>query len=142
MVRALLIVSVLLFTLPLFAGAAFAEAIDKEGNCSTWTFFQKDKASASAAAAEAIKKLKEQVKEQNLGNVKFSSPASTAMDHGVYVVIFAAYEHKGEARWSHGFGFHKNSQKEAEKAAVSNLKKKDKFWKPDYGYDIKESKSF
>lgn len=142
MMRVMLGVGMLFFALPLFAGAAFAEAIDKEGNCSTWTFFQKDKVSASAAAAEAVKKLKEQAKDQNLGNVKFSSPASTGMDHGVYVVVFAAYEHKGEARWSHGFGFHKSSQKEAEKAAVSNLKKKDKFWKPDYGYDIKESKNF
>ncbi len=142
MMRMIVVTAVLLATASVWAGAAFAEAIDKEGNSSTWTFFQKDKASASAAAAEAIKKLKEQAKEQNLGNVKVSSPASTAMDHGVYVVVFAAYEHKGEARWSHGFGFHKSSQKEAEKAAVANLKKKDKFWKPDYGYDIKEAKSF
>jgi len=140
--RTMIMMIALLFTLPVWAGAAFAEAIDKEGNCSTWTFFQKDKAGAGAAAAEAIKKLKEQAKEQSLGNVKFSSPASTGMDHGVYVVVFAAYEYKGEARWSHGFGFHKSSLKEAEKAAISNLKKKDKFWKPDYGYDLKESKNF
>jgi|GEM_PF-726938 len=140
--RIVAILAAMVVSMPLWAGAAFAEAIDKEGNCSTWTFFQKDKTSAAAAAAEAIKKLKEQAKEQGLGQVKFSSPASTAMDHGVYVVIFTAYEHKGEARWSHGFGFHKNSQKEAEKAAVANLKKKDKFWKPEYGYDIKEVKNF
>ncbi|HSA33548.1 MAG TPA: hypothetical protein P5077_07475 [bacterium] len=125
-----------LATTALFGGGAFAEAIDKEGNSSTWTFFQKDKAGAAAAQAEAIKKLKEQ------GHAKVSSPASTGMDHGVYVVIFTAYEHKGEARWSHGFGIHAKSEKEAEKAAVANLKKKDKFWKPDYGYDVKETKNF
>lgn len=127
---------VTLFSAGLLAGAAFSEAIDKEGNTSTWTFFQKDKASAGAASAEAIKKLKEQ------GHAKVTSPASTGMDHGVYVVVFTAYEHKGEARWSHGFGFHKSSQKEAEKAAVANLKKKDKAWKTDYGYDLKETKNF
>ena len=135
--RRLLVTAIItLFTAGLFAGAAFSEATDKEGNTSTWTFFQKDKASAGAAAAEAIKKLKTQ------GHTKVNSPASTGMDHGVYVVIFSAYEYKGEARWSHGFGFHKSSQKEAEKAAVANMRKKDKFWKPDYGYDLKETKNF
>lgn len=134
--KLLVTAAVTLFTAGLFAGAAFSEAIDKEGNTSTWTFFQKDKASASAASAEAIKKLKEQ------GHAKVTSPASTGMDHGVYVVIFSAYEYKGEARWSHGFGFHATSLKEAEKAAVANMKKKDKLWKADYGYDLKESKNF
>ncbi len=134
--KMLVVAAVTLFTAGLFAGAAFSEATDKEGNTSTWTFFQKDKSSASVAAAEAMKKLKEQ------GHTKVNSPASTGMDHGVYVVIFSAYEYKGEARWSHGFGFHKSSQKEAEKAALANMKKKDKFWKADYGYDVKETKDF
>ncbi len=128
--------ALLAFSAPVFAGSAFAEAQDKEGNASTWTFFTADKVSASTAANEAIKKLKEQ------GQTKVISPASTPLDHGVYVVVFAAYEYKGEARWRHGYGFHKSDKAEAEKAAVANLKKHDPNWKKDYGYDVKESKAF
>lgn len=136
MKRFVFLAAVLMFTGSLFAGSAFAEARDKDDNTPTWTFFTADKVSPQSAATSAIEQLKKE------GQTKVNCPASTPIDHGVYVVIFASYEHKDDIRFRYGYGFHKTSDKEAEKEALRNLKKTDKFFKDEFGYKIRETKKF
>ncbi len=131
------LLTILLFCTTLSAGAAFAEARDKDDNATTWTFFVDDKMGAGKCGNEAKKILRKD------GYGKVLSNASTKLNHGHWAVVFAYYEVKGKIRFRYGFGFSKASVKGAEKEAVKNLKKYDKKWKEkEHGYVVRQTNSF
>lgn len=126
---------ILAFSFSVFAAAAFAEAIDKDGNSVTWTFSFEDGKNVAKAKSSAIAQLKGQ------GHVNVRSTISTTLNQGFYAVLYSAYWVEGILKKSYTFGFSSKSEDDAKDQALKSLKKL-KGWKEDQGYSVNKSGSF
>ncbi|MGI6394320.1 MAG: hypothetical protein ACOX2F_06275 [bacterium] len=126
---------VFFFSFPVFAAAAFAEAIDKDGNSITWTFSFEDGKNVTKAKNNAIAQLKKE------GHANARSTVSTALNQGYFAVLYSAYWVDGVLRKSFAFGFSSKSEENAKEQALVNLKKM-KGWKEEQGYSVNKSGSF
>ena len=73
-------VMLFVFTFPVFGAAAFAEALDKNGNSVTWTFSFEDGKNVTKAKNNAIKQLKQQ------GHSNVKAGATTTLNKGFFAV--------------------------------------------------------
>lgn len=129
------LIAFLFFASPLFGAAAFAEAIDKNGNSVTWSFAFEDGKNVSKAQAAAVKQLKEQ------GHINVKSAASTSLNSGFFAVLYSAYWVNGVLKNSYAFGFSSKSTEDAQQEALKNLKKL-KGWKEEQGYVVNKTGEF
>ncbi|HQO91086.1 MAG TPA: hypothetical protein PLX56_02055 [bacterium] len=129
------IAAILLFSLPVSAAAAFAEAIDKDGNSITWTFSFEDGKNVTKAKNNAIAQLKKE------GHSSVRSAASTTLNQGFFAVLYSAYWVDGILKKSFAFAFSSKSEEDAKNEALKNLKKI-KGWKEEQGYSVNKSGSF
>ena len=125
----------LTFAFPLFGAAAFAEALDKDGNSITWTFSFEDGKNVAKAKNNAVKQLKQQ------GHSIVKNGASTTLNKGFFAVLQAAYWVDGVLKNSFTFGFSSKSVDDAKNEALKNLKKI-KGWKEDQGYSVNKTGEF
>ena len=123
------------FTFPVFGAAAFAEALDKDGNSVTWTFSFEDGKNVTKAKNNAIKQLKQQ------GHSNVKAGATTTLNKGFFAVLYSAYWVEGVLRNSFTFGFSSKSVEDAQNEALKNLKKI-KGWKEDQGYSVNKTGEF
>ena len=123
------------FTFPVFGAAAFAEALDKNGNSVTWTFSFEDGKNVTKAKNNAIKQLKQQ------GHSNVKAGATTTLNKGFFAVLYSAYWVEGGLRNSFTFGFSSKSVEDAQNEALKNLKKI-KGWKEDQGYSVNKTGEF
>ena len=123
------------FTFPVFGAAAFAEALDKNGNSVTWTFSFEDGKNVTKAKNNAIKQLKQQ------GHSNVKAGATTTLNKGFFAVLYSAYWVEGVLRNSFTFGFSSKSVEDAQNEALKNLKKI-KGWKEDQGYSVNKTGEF
>ena len=129
------LIAILLLSSPLFAAAAFAQALDKDGNAITWTFSFEDGKNVAKAKANAVKQLKEQ------GHINAKAAASTPLNKGHFAVLYAAYWVNGVLKSSYTFGFSSKSVEDAKSQALKELKKI-KEWNEDQGYTVNKTGSF
>lgn len=125
----------LVFTFPVFGAAAFAEALDKDGNSVTWTFSFEDGKNVTKAKNNAIKQLKQQ------GHASVKTGAATALNRGFFAVLQTAYWVEGVLKNSFVFGFSSKSVDDAKNEALKELKKL-KGWKEDQGYSVNKTGEF
>lgn len=125
----------LTFAFPLFGAAAFAEALDKDGNSITWTFSFEDGKNVTKAKNNAVKQLKQQ------GHSIVKNGASTTLNRVFFAVLQAAYWVDGVLKNSFTFGFSSKSVDDAKNEALKNLKKI-KGWKEDQGYSVNKTGEF
>ena len=123
------------FTFPVFGAAAFAEALDKDGNSVTWTFSFEDGKNVTLAKNNAVKQLKQQ------GHANVKAAASTALNQGFFTVLQTAYWVEGVLKNSFVFAFSAKSTDDAKNEAVKELKKL-KGWKEDQGYSVNKTGEF
>jgi len=128
-------VMLFVFTFPVFGAAAFAEALDKNGNSVTWTFSFEDGKNVTKAKNNAIKQLKQQ------GHSNVKAGATTTLNKGFFAVLYSAYWVEGVLRNSFTFGFSSKSVEDAQNEALKNLKKI-KGWKEDQGYSVNKTGEF
>ena len=128
-------VMLFVFTFPVFGAAAFAEALDKNGNSVTWTFSFEDGKNVTKAKNNAIKQLKQQ------GHSNVKTGATTTLNKGFFAVLYSAYWVEGVLRNSFTFGFSSKSVEDAQNEALKNLKKI-KGWKEDQGYSVNKTGEF
>ncbi len=128
-------VMLFVFTFPVFGAAAFAEALDKNGNSVTWTFSFEDGKNVTKAKNNAIKQLKQQ------GHSNVKAGATTTLNKGFFAVLYSAYWVEGVLRNSFAFGFSSKSVEDAQNEALKNLKKI-KGWKEDQGYSVNKTGEF
>jgi len=133
--RALLITVLFLFTFEAFGAAAFAQAIDKDGNAVTWTFSFIEGRNVGAAKKAAVKQLKSE------GHAKVKAAKGTKLNRGYFAVLYTAYWVKGVLKKSYAFGFNSKSEEAAKADALKSLKKL-KGWKEDQGYSVNKSGEF
>lgn len=131
----LFLLTFLFFSLPVYGAAAFAEAIDKDGNSITWTFAFEDGKNVAKAKKSAVAQLKKE------GHVNVRNTASTTLNSGYFAVLYSAYWVDGVLKKSFTFAFSSKSEEDAKAAALKNLKKL-KGWKEDQGYSVNKSGSF
>ena len=125
----------LVFTFPVFGAAAFAEALDKDGNSVTWTFSFESGKNVTKAKNNAIKQLKQQ------GHANVRAAATTSLNKGYFAVLQTAYWVEGVLKNSFVFGFSSKSVDDAKKEALKELKKL-KGWKEDQGYSENKTGEF
>ena len=136
MKRSLFIAAMLfVFTFPVFGAAAFAEALDKDGNSVTWTVSFEDGKNVSKAKTAAMTQLRQQ------GHSNVRSAASTTLDTGFFAVLQTAYWVNGVLKNSFVFAFSSKSIEAAQNEAVKELKKL-KGWKEDQGYSVNKTGDF
>ncbi|MBO4699074.1 hypothetical protein J5690_05625 [bacterium] len=135
MKKLLISIMLLAFTFPVFGAAAFAEALDKDGNSITWTFSFEDGKNVTKAKNNAIKQLKQQ------GHSNVKAGATTTLNKGFFAVLQAAYWVEGVLKNSFTFGFSSKSIDDAKNEALKNLKKI-KGWKEDQGYSVNKTGEF
>lgn len=136
MKKALFVVAAMfLFTLPLFGAAAFAEALDQDGNSVTWTFSYESGKNAAKAKSTAMTNLRE------AGHSNVKAGATTTLDKGFFAVIQTAYWVDGVLKNSYTFGFSAKSIEAAKAEAVKELKKLP-GWKEDQGYTVNKTGEF
>ena len=131
----LISIMLLAFTFPVFGAAAFAEALDKDGNSITWTFSFEDGKNVTKAKNNAIKQLKQQ------GHSNVKTGAATTLNRGFFAVLQSAYWVDGILKNSFTFGFSSKSIEDAQNEALKNLKKI-KGWKEDQGYSVNKTGEF
>ncbi len=119
----------------LFGAAAFAEAVDKDGNAVTWTFYFEDGNNANRARSRAIAQLKEQ------GHANVRATESTTLNKGYYTVLYAAYLHDGVLVKTYAYGFSGTSQEDSQNKAVANLKKA-RGWNENRTYTVNKTGTF
>jgi hypothetical protein len=119
----------------LFGAAAFAEAVDKDGNAVTWTFYFEDGKNANRAKTKAV----EQLKSQGHANVK--ATVSTTLNKGYYTVLYAAFLNDGVLRKVYAYGFSGTSEEDSQKKAVENFKKV-KGWHENRTYTVNKQGTF
>lgn len=123
------------FSFSVFGAAAFAEAIDKDGNSITWTFSFEDGNNVAKAKSSAISQLKQQ------GHTNVRSTVTTTLNQGFFAVLYSAYWVDGILKKSFTFGFSGKSEDDAQATALKSMKKL-KGWKEDQGYSVNKSGSF
>ena len=123
------------FTFPVFGAAAFAEAVDKDGNSVTWTFSFESGKNVTKAKNNAIKQLKQQ------GHANVKAGATTTLNKGFFAVLQTAYWVEGVLKNSFVFGFSSKSVDDAKNEALKELKKL-KGWKEDQGYSENKTGEF
>ena len=123
------------FTFPVFGAAAFAEALDKDGNSVTWTFSFEDGKNVTKAKNNAVKQLKQQ------GHANVKASATTALNKGFFAVLQTAYWVEGVLKNSFVFGFSSKSVDDAKNEALKELKKLP-GWKEDQGYSLNKTGEF
>ncbi len=123
------------FTFPVFGAAAFAEALDKDGNSVTWTFSFEDGKNVTKAKNNAVKQLKQQ------GHANAKVGAATTLNKGFFAVLQTAYWVEGVLKNSFTFGFSSKSIDDAKNEALKELKKL-KGWKEDQGYSVNKTGEF
>lgn len=133
--RVIVFTMVIVFSFSVFGAAAFAEAVDKDGNSITWTFSFEDGKNVAKAKSSAISQLKAQ------GHVNVRSTASTTLNQGFYAVLYSAYWVEGILKKSFTYAFSSKSEDDAKAEALKSLKKL-KGWKEDQGYSVNKSGSF
>lgn len=130
-----LAIAITFLSLPIYGAAAFAEAIDKDGNSITWTFSFEDGKNIAKAKNNAIAQLKKQ------GHVNVRSTASTTLNQGFFAVLYSAYWVDGILKKTYTFGFSAKSEDGAKEDALKDLKKI-KGWKEEQGYSVNKTGSF
>ncbi len=125
----------LLFSFQVFGAAAFAQAIDKDGNAITWTFSFIEGKNVGAAKRGAVKQLKSQ------GHAKVKAAKGTALNKGYFAVLYTAYWVKGVLKKSYAFGFSSKSEEAAKADALKDIKRL-KGWKEDQGYSVNKTGQF
>jgi hypothetical protein len=134
--RNIFIFTVLLFfSLEVFGAAAFAQALDKDGNAVTWTFSFIEGKNVGAAKRAAVKQLKSE------GHAKVKAAKGTGLNKGYFAVLYTAYWVKGVLKKSYAFGFSSKSEEAAKSDALKSLKKL-KGWKEDQGYSVNKTGEF
>ena len=123
------------FTFPVFGAAAFAEALDKDGNSVTWTFSFEDGKNVTKAKNNAVKQLKQQ------GHANAKVGAATTLNRGFFAVLQTAYWVEGVLKNRFTFGFSSKSIDDAKNEALKELKKL-KGWKEDQGYSVNKTGEF
>lgn len=124
-----------LFSLDVFGAAAFAQALDKDGNAITWTFSFIEGKNVGAAKKGAVKQLKSQ------GHTKAIAAKGTTLNKGYFAVLYTAYWVKGVLKKSYAFGFSSKSEEAAKADALKDIKKL-KGWKEDQGYSVNKTGEF
>jgi hypothetical protein len=131
----LFVVAIVLFSLPVSAAAAFAEAVDKDGNSITWTFSFEDGKNVTKAKNSAVAQLKKE------GHANVRNTASTTLNQGFFAVLYSAYWVDGILKKTFAFAFSSKSEDDAKNEALKNLKKI-KGWKEEQGYSVNKSGTF
>lgn len=111
------LVALMFFSFPVFGAAAFAEALDKDGNSVTWTFSFEDGKNVAKAKNSAIAQLKKD------GHINVRSTASTTLNQGFFAVLYTAFWVDGILKKSYTFGFSAKSEDAAKDEALKSLKK-------------------
>ena len=124
-----------LFSLQVFGAAAFAQALDKDGNAVTWTFSFIEGKNVGAAKRAAVKQLKSE------GHAKVKAAKGTSLNKGYFAVLYTAYWVKGVLKKSYSFGFSSKSEEAAKADALKGIKKL-KGWKEDQGYSVNKTGQF
>jgi len=134
-IRLLVFLSIMILSCSLYGAASFAEAIDRDGNAITWTFYFEDGNNANRARTKAV----EQLKEQGHANVK--ATVSTTLNKGHYAVLYAAFMVDGVLKKAFSYGFSAKSEEDAQNVALENMKKV-KGWTVERGYTVNKTGSF
>ncbi len=134
-VKLVLLFFIVIFSCPLFGAAAFAEALDRDGNSITWTFSFEEGNNTARVRNNAI----EQLKSQGHSNVR--ATLSTTLNKGYYAVLYTAFMLDGVLRKSFAFGFSAKSEEDAQNVAVKNLNKV-KGWTAERGYTVNKIGAF
>lgn len=124
-----------LFSFQVFSAAAFAQALDKDGNAITWTFSFIEGKNVSGAKRAAVKQLKSE------GHAKVKAAKGTKLNKGYFAVLYTAYWVKGVLKKSYAFGFSSKSEEAAKADALKSIKKL-KGWKEDQGYNVNKTGEF
>ena len=127
--------TLIFFAFQVFGAAAFAQALDKDGNAITWTFSFIEGKNTSAAKRAAIKQLKSE------GHSKVKAAKATTLNRGFFAVLYTAYWVNGVLKKSYTFGFSSKSTDAAKAIALKSLKKL-KGWKEDQGYSVNKAGEF
>jgi hypothetical protein len=130
-----LAITIMFLSLPVYGAAAFAEAVDKDGNSITWTFSFEDGKNVTKAKNNAIAQLKKE------GHVNVRSTVTTPLNQGFFAVLYSAFWVDGILKKSFAFGFSAKSEEDATNEALKNLKKV-KGWKEEQGYNVNKTGSF